>query len=85
MKGDVRMAGVIAAAVEQRQRIPDGPRMLNVEGHQLILRPHVVAAARAHARRNRRPHNLARVSYVKEILDGLASQYARLLGVQLSA
>ena len=85
MKGDVRMADVIAAAVEQRQRIPDGPRMLNVEGHQLVLRPHVVAAARAHARRNRRPHNLARVSYVKEILDGLASQYARLLGVQLSA
>ena len=85
LKGDVRMAGVIAAAVEQRQRIPDGPRMLNVEGHQLVLRPHVVAAARAHARRNRKPHNLARVSYVKEILDGLASQYARLLGVQLSA
>ena len=85
LKGDVRMADVIAAAVEQRQRIPDGPRMLNVEGHQLVLRPHVVAAARAHARRNRRPHNLARVSYVKEILDGLASQYARLLGVQLSA
>ena len=85
LKGDVRMAGVIAAAIEQRQRVPDGARVLNVEGHELVLRPHVVAAARAHARRNHKPHNLARVSYVKEILDGLASQYARLLGVQLSA
>jgi len=85
LKGDVRMAGVIAAAIEQRQRVPDAPRVMNVEGHELVLRPHVVVAARAHARRNRRPHNLARVGYVKEILDGLASQYARLLGVQLSA
>jgi DNA helicase IV len=85
IKGDVRMAEVIAMAVRQRQRIPDGARTLNVEGHQLVLRPHVVAAARAHARRNQKPHNLARVAYVKEILDGLASQYARLLGVQLSA
>jgi DNA helicase IV len=85
LKGDARMADVIAAAIDQRQRVPDGPRIMNVEGHELVLRPHIVAAARAHARRNRRPHNLARVGYVKEILDGLASQYARLLGVQLSA
>ena len=85
LKGDVRMAGVIAAAVEQRQRVPDGTRTLNVSGHELLLRPHVVAAARAHARRGGKPYNLARVSYVKEILDGLASQYARQLGVQLSA
>ncbi len=85
IKGDVRMAEVIAMAVRQRQRVPDGARTLNVDGHQLVLRPHVVAAARAHARRNQKPHNLARVAYVKEILEGLASQYARLLGVQLSA
>ena len=85
IKGDVRMAEVMAMAVRQRQRVPDAVRTLNVEGHQLVLRPHIVAAARAHARRNQKPHNLARVAYVKEILDGLASQYARLLGVQLSA
>jgi DNA helicase IV len=85
LKGDVRMAEVIATAIKHRQRVPDVPKLLNVEGHQLVLRPHVVAAARAHARRTQRPHNLARVSYVKEILDGLASQYARLLGVQLSS
>jgi DNA helicase IV len=85
LKGDVRMVEVIAAAVRQRQRVPDEPRTLNVEGHQLVLRPHVVANARAHARRGQKPHNLARVGYVKELLDGLASQYARLLGVQLSA
>ena len=61
LKGSSAMAEVIAAAVRARQRVPDGPRTLNVEGHQLVLRPHVVAAARAHARRNQKPHNLARV------------------------
>jgi DNA helicase IV len=85
LKGSLAMAEVIAAAVRARQRVPDGPRTLNVEGHQLVLRPHVVAAARAHARRNQKPHNLARVGYVKEILDGLVSQYARVIGVQLSS
>jgi DNA helicase IV len=85
LKGDVRMTEVIAAAVRGRQRVPDGPRMLDVEGRQLVLRPHVVANARAHARRNQKPHNLARVGYVKELLDGLVSQYARELDVQLSS
>ena len=85
LKGSLAMADVMAAAVRARQRVPDGPRTLNVEGHQLVLRPHVVAAARAHARRNQKPHNLARVGYVKEILDGLVSQYARVIGVQLSS
>ena len=83
LKGDARMAGVIAAAVRARQRVPTNAKTMDVEGHRLVLRPHVVAAAQAHARRANRPHNAARVGYVKELLDQLASQYARVLGVRL--
>jgi DNA helicase IV len=85
IKGDARMADVIASAVRGRQQVPDAPRTMDVDGHQLVLRPQLVAAARARARSSRKPHNVARVGYVKEILDQLAGQYARLLGVKLTS
>ena len=83
VKGDARMADVLAAAVRNRQRVPKTTKLLDVDGHQLVLRPHVVASAQERARRGRKPHNIARVSYVKELLDQLAAQYARALGVKL--
>jgi DNA helicase IV len=85
LKGDPRMADVVANAIRARQSVPDAPRTMDVDGHPLVLRPQVVAAARARARSSRKPHNLARVGYVKEILDQLAAQYARLLGVKLTS
>ncbi len=85
IKGSARMASVLAAAVRARQRVPSSAVKLDVEGRELVLRPHVVAAAQARARRGDKPHNLARVGYVKELLDQLASQYARVLGVRLDA
>jgi len=85
IKGSAGMASVLAAAVRARQRVPSSPIKLDVEGRELLLRPHVVAAAQARARRGDKPHNVARVGYVKELLDQLASQYARVLGVRLDA
>jgi DNA helicase IV len=85
LKGDARMVGVIAAAVRARQRVPSKPLLLDVEGHQLVLRPHSVAAAQEHARRGNKPYNAARVGYVKELLEQLVSQYARVLGVKLDS
>jgi DNA helicase IV len=85
LKGDARMVDIIAAAVRARQRVPSTARTMDVDGHQLFLRPHLVAAAQAHARRGNKPHNLARVGYVKEVLEQLASQYARTLGVRLDS
>jgi len=85
LKGDPRMAQVIAAAVRARQRVPSKPLSMDVEGRQLVLRPHVVAAAQERARRAKKPHNLARVGYVKELLEQLVSQYARALGVRLDS
>jgi DNA helicase IV len=76
---------VVAAAVRARQRVPSSALKLDVEGRELVLRPHVVAAAQARARRGGKPHNVARVGYVRELLDHLVSQYARVLGVRLDA
>ena len=85
VKGSARMTAVLAAAVRARQRVPSSALKLDVEGRELVLRPHVVVAAQARARRGGKPHNVARVSYVKEMLEQLASQYARVLGVRLDA
>jgi DNA helicase IV len=85
VKGSPRMASVVAAAVRARQRVPSSALKLDVEGRELVLRPHVVAAAQARARRGGKPHNVARVGYVRELLDQLVSQYARVLGVRLDA
>src|SRR6185437_10454850 len=60
LKGDVRMAAVIAEAVKRRQRtIPTG-RPLDVEGTVIQLQPRYIRDAREHARRTRAPHNVAR-------------------------
>ena len=76
VKGDLRMVEVVQAAVRQRQRVPDSPRPLDVEGVRLVLRPRVVAAARAAARDTRRPHNDARLVFVKRVLADLVRQLA---------
>jgi DNA helicase IV len=74
VKGDLRMAEVLARAIANRQRIPARAMPMDVEGSQLLLRPRDVAQAREHARRSAKPHNEARVTFVKDILGRLARQ-----------
>jgi len=85
VKGDARMAAVVAAAVRARQRVPSGPRALDVDGTRLMLRPDDVRGARERARRSHRPHNEARVGFVKDVLGRLVSRLARQLGLELDA
>nr|WP_239000901.1 AAA family ATPase [Jiangella asiatica] len=80
VKGDPRMAGVVAAAVRDRQRLPDGPVELKIDGLELRLEPAAVRAARTRARRARRPHNVARKVFVRELLTHLAREQASRLG-----
>ena len=48
------------------------PLQLAVDGQVVELTPAAVDAARSRARRSRRPHNLARNQFVREMLDHLA-------------
>lgn len=81
LKGDLRMAAVIEQAVRRRQRALDRSRRLTVGGTAVTLRPREVSMAREHARRSRRPHNEARVTFVKEVLRGLVRQLAQARGM----
>ena len=71
---------VIARAVRDRERIPAQPVHVRVDGHDLVIRPNDIASAMARARRNHKPHNQARVSFVRDMLGRLAEQYVQQLG-----
>ena len=85
LKGDLRMAAVLARAVRARQRVPDGPRVLAVGSQRLTLTPADVAAARARARRSRKPHNSAREGFLRDLLDVLAGRLAGAIGTTLTS
>ncbi|GIG27923.1 HelD family protein [Cellulomonas marina] len=80
LKGRVVMAEVVARAVRARQRVPQESTTIRVEGRTVVVRPGDVAAAIARARRNHRPHNEARVTFVRDMLARLADQYVAQLG-----
>ena len=83
IKGDARMARVIARAVARRQRTPERMLPLRVDGTTLMLRPRDVVQARDNARRGGKAHNVARVGFVKDILGRLARQLAEATGAEL--
>lgn len=79
IKGASRMAPLIARAVRSRQRVPAGPRVLRVAGTSLTLEPALVAAALARAQETGKPHNEARVVFVRSALTQLLRLYAETL------
>ncbi len=84
IKGRVQMADVIHRAVRARQRVPDGPRRLDVAGTSITLTPEMVVSARDRARASRRPHNVARRTFALTLLDSLARELADARNVDLS-
>ena len=83
VKGHLRMARVLADAVRERQRVPNRPVPMDVDGVTIMLRPTDVERARSRARSSRKPHNVARTTFVTELLGLLVRQYAELLGQSL--
>ncbi|WP_433351532.1 HelD family protein [Microtetraspora malaysiensis] len=93
VKGDLRTAEVIEAAVRDRQRVPDGALEVLidvrtsirggvevvVERMALRLAHDACVRARDRARALGRPHNLARRTFVNKVLMGLAVDEARQL------
>ncbi|MEO3801890.1 ATP-binding domain-containing protein [Nonomuraea sp. B1E8] len=80
LKGDARMAAVIAKAVRDRQRVPRKPVELTLGRLTLTIDRAMLDAARNKATRSRRPHNQARAVFVRSLLNALARQQARKIG-----
>jgi DNA helicase IV len=76
VKGSGRMAGLIARAVKSRQRVPAEPQTLDINGERLVVEPQLIASALYRARDSRKPHNEARVVFVKNALSALTRQLA---------
>ncbi|GAA4762845.1 HelD family protein [Citricoccus nitrophenolicus] len=74
IKGRLFMADVVANAVANRQRLPSGPRKVDVGGTMLTIRPKQVRRARDRARATGKPHNEARATFVKIMVRELADQ-----------
>lgn len=81
LKGRAEMADVVAAAVRDRQEVPDETVLVEVDGHQLRLTPQICAAARDNTRRSGRLHNLARPLFDTEVVHALAGQIAEEIGI----
>ena len=80
VKGRPEMAGVIAAAVRDRQQVPRRPIRLVVDQQDVRLDADVANTARTRARRSRKPHNEGKRIFQKEAIRLLAEQVARTLG-----
>src|SRR6185437_15411285 len=74
VKGRLAMARVVAAAVRDRQQVPRETIEIRYQGEVLRLDREVCVRARERARRSRRPHNQARPTFVREIINALARQ-----------
>jgi len=85
VKGDLRMAGVLAAAVRDRQRVPAVPVEIEVDGAVLRLEPETCARARDLALATARPHNQARAMFVREVATALARKVAERMEEDLRA
>ncbi len=80
IKGRPGMAKIVASAVRDRQRVPHEGLEISFEKNRYRLGGQSLYRARERARRSRRPHNLARQIFVREVFDELARAVAGKLG-----
>ncbi|WP_433336386.1 HelD family protein [Spirillospora sp. CA-294931] len=83
VKGDLRMAALVEAAVLDRQRAPEEGLEIEIENLTLRVSPEACLRARDKARALRAPHNVQRRLFVHELLEALAvdraEQYERMM------
>jgi DNA helicase IV len=80
IKGSQQMARLVAAAVRDRQQVPDGGLEVTVERDKYVISKQACAKARERARRSRRPHNQARHVFSREMLSALTELVVAKLG-----
>ncbi len=83
VKGRLVMADVLAAAVRDRQRVPDGARTIPIDRDTVRLDSQICRRAAELARRSRLPHNQARPIFVREVVAALARQLADRIGADV--
>src|SRR6266702_3854392 len=74
LKGHPRMVEVLAAAVADRQRLPDEDLEIPFDGQVLRLDRATCRHARQRARAAGTPHNQARAAFRRELLEALSRQ-----------
>ena len=79
VKGDARMASVIANALDDRERALPRDVTVTLDGHRLRLRARDSARIVERARRRRGTHNERRPYVTRAVLDHLRDQYRRSL------
>jgi len=82
VKGRLAIAELLAAAVRDRQGVPDEAVEIPRDGEPpLLLTREIAEDARARARRSGRLHNLAREIFDAEVIQALAMQYSDRIGL----
>ncbi|TQK75481.1 HelD family protein [Rarobacter incanus] len=75
VKGSTAWLRIIENAVRARERVPAADEVISIDGVQVVIRRDDIAGAIAKARRRHKPHNEARLTFVKEMLRVLTDQY----------
>jgi len=76
LKGSAQMARLLSRAVRSRQKVPTEPTVVEIDGESLIVEPELIARAVGKAQRGGKPHNVARVTFVKQALSELTQKLA---------
>jgi DNA helicase IV len=80
LKGSIDMVAVLDRSVRQRVRLPQREQNLTVGTIVIPLRPRVMRSTAEAARRGGRPHNAARLVFVRNMLQHLIDLYAHATG-----
>ncbi|MDO4761269.1 MAG: AAA family ATPase [Corynebacterium sp.] len=80
IKGSVEMVTILDRAVKSYQSLPDSPRVVTIEGIELLVDAATIKAARTRARRARRPHNVAQPLFAEALAEQLTIQMVEKIG-----
>jgi len=76
LKGSAQMARLLSRAVKSRQKAPEAEQTIVVDNERLTVQPELIRRAIVKAQRTGKPHNVARVTFVKNALAELTDQLA---------
>lgn len=79
LKGDRRMAQVVANAIAARIRVPANLPVVTISGIQVPMLAADIEQAQTDAKRTRQSHNKARETFIRSMLSSMQARYAEQL------